>query len=171
MNLDVFIEYLTKYGMLAVFIIVFLEYLNLPGFPAGVIMPMAGIWARELGSRFIMVLLVSTAAGLIGSWLLYFLGYFVGNPILTWFKSKFKKQGAALDKAIAQVNEKGYYGLLLAKLFPAIRTIISIPAGTIKMNFYGYTAYSALGILIWNGVFIGAGYFFGSPALKWLANL
>ena len=37
--------YFTQYGAFFVFLIVLLEYLNLPGFPAGVIMPLAGIWA------------------------------------------------------------------------------------------------------------------------------
>lgn len=170
MDMGMIQGYLTQYGMLALFIIVFLEYLNLPGFPAGIIMPLAGMWAHQLGQSFLWVLLVSVFAGLLGSWMLYFLGFFMGNPLINWFRKKFKKQGAALDKAIAQVNEKGYIGLLIAKLLPAIRTIISIPAGTIKMNFYGYTLFSLAGIAIWNCVFVGAGYFFGSAALNWLAG-
>ena len=39
--------YFTQYGAFFVFLIVLLEYLNLPGFPAGVIMPLAGIWASR----------------------------------------------------------------------------------------------------------------------------
>lgn len=170
MDMGTIQHYLSQYGLLALFLMVLLEYMNLPGFPAGIIMPLAGIWAHQLGQSFLWVLLVSISAGLLGSWLLYFLGFFLGHPILNWFRSKFKKQGAALDKAIAQVNEKGYFGLVLAKLLPAIRTIISIPAGTVKMNFYGYTFYSVIGIAIWNFVFVGAGYFFGSAVLNWFSS-
>jgi membrane protein DedA with SNARE-associated domain len=49
------------------------------------------------------------------------------------------------------------------------RTIISIPAGILKLNFIGYTVASTLGIFVWNLVFVGAGYFFGDSVLKVLA--
>lgn len=47
MSLEIFIDYFTQYGAIAIFVVVFLEYLNLPGFPAGVIMPLAGVWAAH----------------------------------------------------------------------------------------------------------------------------
>ena len=47
MTMEVISQYFTNYGAIAIFVIVFLEYLNLPGFPAGVIMPLAGIWAAQ----------------------------------------------------------------------------------------------------------------------------
>ena len=57
----------------------------------------------------------------------------------------------------------------MSKLFPMVRTIISIPAGMVKMDFVKYTISSCLGILIWNLVFVGAGYFFGEAAIRVLA--
>ena len=47
--------YFTQYGAFFVFLIVLLEYLNLPGFPAGVIMPLAGIWASRGQIHFLVV--------------------------------------------------------------------------------------------------------------------
>ena len=47
MELEVIMDYFVKYGGVAIFVIVLLEYLNLPGFPAGVIMPLAGVWAAK----------------------------------------------------------------------------------------------------------------------------
>lgn len=99
-----------------------------------------------------------------------FLGFYIGTPLLNWFRNKFTKQGVALDKAIDQLTNKGYLGLFIAKLLPVVRTIISIPAGVIKMDFYKYSFYSTIGITIWNLVFVGAGYIFGSAALNWLAK-
>lgn len=43
MTAQVIMDYLSNYGIVAIFIIVLLEYMNMPGFPAGVIMPLAGI--------------------------------------------------------------------------------------------------------------------------------
>ena len=44
MNANSILNYLSQYGVLFIFIIVFLEYLNLPGLPAGIIMPLAGFY-------------------------------------------------------------------------------------------------------------------------------
>jgi membrane protein DedA with SNARE-associated domain len=43
MDVQVLTEYFQRYGAVVIFVIVFLEYLNLPGFPSGVVMPLAGI--------------------------------------------------------------------------------------------------------------------------------
>ena len=47
MELEVIMQYFTQYGPIAIFVIVLLEYMNLPGFPAGVIMPLAGVFAAQ----------------------------------------------------------------------------------------------------------------------------
>ncbi len=57
-------------------------------------------------------------------------------------------------------------GVFVGKLVPMMRTLISIPAGMISMDFGRYTVSSALGVLIWNTVFIGAGYFMGDAVWK-----
>ena len=49
MSVQALTQYFTEYGAIFVFVIVLLEYMNLPGFPAGVIMPLAGIWASKAG--------------------------------------------------------------------------------------------------------------------------
>lgn len=67
-------NYLTQYGAIAVFVIVFLEYLSLPGFPAGIIMPVAGICAAQGGMSLWATIVLSVLAGLCGSWMLYWLG-------------------------------------------------------------------------------------------------
>lgn len=52
MSIQVLTNYFIEYGAFFIFLIVLLEYLNLPGFPAGVIMPLAGIWAAKGRSDF-----------------------------------------------------------------------------------------------------------------------
>lgn len=73
MNIQILTDYFIQYGAFFIFLIVFLEYLNLPGFPAGVIMPLAGIWAEKGEISFPEVMILSVAAGLAGSLLLYML--------------------------------------------------------------------------------------------------
>ena len=166
MDLQTVTHYLTQYGAIAVFVIVFLEYLNLPGFPAGIIMPVAGICAAQGGLSFPLTLFLSVLAGLCGSWALYLLGRFGGAVFLSWFERRFPKQMPVIDRTMSHVQEKGYIGVFLAKLIPAVRTIISIPAGVLQMNFAGYTFFSLLGITLWNLGFIGAGYLFGDAVFS-----
>jgi membrane protein DedA with SNARE-associated domain len=169
MDIQMLTDYFYRYGGIVIFVIVFLEYLNLPGFPAGIVMPLAGIWASKGGIGFGWALLLSVFAGLCGSWILYFLGRYSGDFILNRYLKKHPKQRETIERTMERIRSKGYLGLFLGKLIPMFRTIISIPAGILKLNFIGYTVASTLGIFVWNLVFVGAGYFFGDSVLKVLA--
>ena len=168
MTVEVVTEYFARYGGIAIFVIVLLEYLNLPGFPAGIIMPMAGIWAAKGNIHFVPALIITVAAGLTGSLLLYWLGYKGGELFLEKYLNKFPKQRPVIEEKLAWVREKGSVGIFLSKLIPMIRTLISIPAGVSKMNLITYTVSSTLGICVWNLFFVGAGYFLGDAVLHHL---
>lgn len=169
MDIQALTDYFHRYGAIVVFIIVFLEYLNMPGFPSGVIMPLAGIWAAKGNIGFITVLILSVIAGICGSWVLYLVGRYGGELVLHQYVKKFPKQKPIIEKTIERIRMKGYLGIFVGKLIPVLRTIISIPAGVLKVNFIGYTIASTFGILIWNLVLVGAGYLFGETALRILA--
>ena len=98
MSVQVLTQYFTQYGAIFVFVIVLLEYMNLPGFPAGVIMPLAGIWAAKGAISFPMVMLLSVAAGLLGSWILYFLGRLGGDAFFRFYARKFPGQKELIEK-------------------------------------------------------------------------
>ncbi len=162
-------EYFTRYGAIAVFVIVFLEYLNLPGFPAGIIMPLAGVFAQRGQISFPMVMLLSVSAGLLGSLMLYGVGYLGGDVFLKAYTKKFPKQRETIEKNMEWLRKKGCIGVFIAKLLPAIRTLISIPAGALKIRLPQYVISSTAGIFIWNLVFVGAGYFLGDAIFTYLA--
>lgn len=169
MDMQILTRYFLEYGAFFIFLIVFLEYLNLPGFPAGVIMPLAGIWAAKGEISFPLVLLISVGAGLAGSWALYFLGRLGGSKVLGLYLKKFPKQKPLIEDKMQMLREKGGIGVFVSKLLPMARTLISIPAGMVRMDFVVYTVSSVLGIFLWNLVFVGAGYFFGEAAVQVLA--
>ena len=168
MSLDVLVQNFTQYGAIAIFVIVLLEYMNLPGFPAGVIMPLAGIWAAHGKINFVLALLITIAAGLVGSWILYLVGYKGGELFLGKYLKKFPSHKAAIDKNFEMIRKRGCIGIFISKLIPMVRTIISIPAGVMKMNFWQYTVSSVLGIAVWNLFFVGAGYFLGDAVFQYL---
>ena len=169
MELEVIMDYFVKYGGVAIFVIVLLEYLNLPGFPAGVIMPLAGIFAARGNIHFIPALLITVAAGLTGSLILYYLGYKGGEIFLQKYLNKFPKQRPFIEEKLEWVRKRGSAGIFVSKLIPMIRTLISIPAGVSKMNLVSYTVSSTLGIFVWNLVFVGAGYVCGDAVFQYLS--
>ncbi len=169
MGIEMIMDYFVRYGGIAIFVIVLLEYMNLPGFPAGIIMPLSGIWAAKGDIPFVSTILITVAAGLLGSLILYWLGYRGGDFFLKKYLNKFPKQRAKIESKLEWVREKGSLGIFVGKLIPMIRTLISIPAGVSKMNLVKYITSSTLGILVWNLFFVGAGYFFGDAVFKYLA--
>ena len=155
MDIQALTQYFLQYGAVFIFVIVLLEYLNLPGFPAGVIMPLAGIWAARGQIGLGMALLLALAAGRLG-----------GHVLLERYLKKFPAQRPVIEKNFAMLERRGAIGIFISKLIPMVRTVISIPAGVIRMNFIKYSVSSALGIFVWNFFLIGAGYWLGDRAIS-----
>jgi len=166
--MELITEYFENYGAIAIFVIVLLEYLNLPGFPAGIIMPMAGIWAANGKLSFLLTIAISVLAGLTGSWILYFFGRFGGDVFLKAYVKKFPKQQKAIDRNFEMIRQRGCVGIFISKLIPMVRTLISIPAGVLHIDFMKYTISSTLGIFVWNFFFVGAGYLMGDKVFELL---
>lgn len=165
MNLAFIIDSFSKYGLIFLFVIVFLEYMNLPGFPAGIIMPAAGFLVAQSELNFVVALVISIIAGLLGSWVLYWIGLWGGEKLLNKYQAKFPSQKKYIDKSYTLLQNHGNKVIFISKLIPAIRTLIGFPAGAAKMKFMSYTLYSAMGICIWNTVLILGGYYFGNQLL------
>ena len=165
-NIQIVLNYFSEYGLVFLFLIVFLEYMNLPGLPAGIIMTAAGILIAGNDMDFITALVISVIAGLFGSYVLYFIGYFLGKPILDKFYEKYEKIRPSINKAISYTDKHGSKGVFIARLIPVARTLVSLTVGTVRMNFLTFTIYSVFGITIWNLIFIYMGYAFGYFFLK-----
>lgn len=166
MDVDIWMQYFTTYGAIAIFVIVFLEYLNLPGFPAGVIMPLAGVLAARGEINFFAAIAITVAAGLAGSMVLYGLGRGGGELFLKKYYKRFPKHRELIEEKMEFLREKGSVGIFVSKLIPMVRTLISIPAGAIRMDITKYVVSSTLGITVWNLVFVGGGYFFGEALFE-----
>ena len=80
-----------------------------------------------------------------------------------------EKRNRSFEEKMEFLREKGCIGVFVSKLLPMVRTIISIPAGMVKMNFAKYTISSLCGIFLWNLALVGAGYFFGDAAIDFLS--
>lgn len=166
MELETIMYYFTQYGPIAIYLIVLMEYLNLPGFPAGVILPLAGVFAAQGQIGFFQTIGITVFAGLTGSVALYVLGRYGGSILLEKYYKHFPAHRAIVEEKISYLRKRGCIGIFVSKLIPMVRTLIPIPAGLMKMNFQLYCLSTVLGVLVWNLIFVGAGYFFGEKVIS-----
>lgn len=152
---------------LFVFLFMMVESSFIP-FPSEVVVPPAAYLActnTGVGSdmNIVMVVVMATLGALCGAFINYFLSMWVGRPIVYAFAdSKFGHacliDRAKVDKAEAYFDKHGAVSTFIGRLIPAIRQLISIPAGLSKMNIGVFAIFTTLGALVWNIVLASLGY-------------
>lgn len=159
MTMQEILEYVVKYGGVFLFFIVLLENLNFPGLMAGIVYPLLGVLVSYGEYSLISMTLLSIVASLLGSIVLYFVGYYLGNRCIRWIKRKFPKTEKSINKIIGYSDKYGNKGVFICRILPAIRTIVALVAGTARYNFLEFILYSTLGIAVWNIPLILIGFF------------
>ncbi|MDE6019166.1 MAG: DedA family protein [Muribaculaceae bacterium] len=152
---------------LFVFLFMMIESSFIP-FPSEVVVPPAAYLAcTNMGvggdMNIFMVVIVATLGALCGAFINYFLALWVGRPIVYAFAdSKFGHacliDRAKVDKAEAYFDRHGAISTFVGRLIPAIRQLISIPAGLSRMNIGIFAIFTALGALVWNAILAALGY-------------
>ncbi len=136
-------EFILNYGLISIFIIVALEYANLP-LPSEIVLPLAGILSSEYSMNIVLVILVSILGGVIGSLTNYYLGYRFGNPLIYFLKSKYPKTQRAIKESHRFMDKYEKISVMLSRLVPIARTFISIVAGVTRMSILDFTLYSTI---------------------------
>ena len=113
MDVQMLTQYFLRYGAVFIFVIILLEYMNLPGFPAGIIMPLAGIWAARGQISFFMVMALGLAAGLLGSWILYGIGRMGGDLFLDRYLKRFPKHEPVIQRNFELLRTRGAAGIFI----------------------------------------------------------
>lgn len=134
-----------------------------PPIPSEVVLPMAGFAAR-LGELSVAEAIIWTTLGsVLGAWTLYLLGAWLGHDRMRRLAMKLPLVDVEdVDKTTAWFARHGTKAVFFGRMLPLFRSFISIPAGTERMNFLVFSLLTTLGSLIWNSVFIGAGYLLGA---------
>ena len=161
--LDLFIE---NAGYWLVFLFMVIESSFLP-FPSEVVVPPAAYLAVTKGDMNIfLIVLVATAGAVVGALINYFLAVWLGRPIVYAFANS--RIGHAclidrekVDKAERYFDEHGAVSTFIGRLIPAVRQLISIPAGLARMNIGKFVIFTALGAGVWNCILAGLGYWLG----------
>lgn len=106
---------------------------------------------------------MATIGSVVGALALYALGAWFGRARFYSLASKipFVKE-ADIERAEAWFVRRGPLAVLLGRVVPVVRSLISIPAGIERMKLLPFTLYTAIGSALWNSVLIGAGYALGA---------
>lgn len=137
-------------------------------FPSEVVVPPAAYKAASTGDLNIwLVILCATAGALIGALVNYFLALWLGKPIVYKFANSRFGHMCLIDQQKVEKAEQFFlkYGVsatLVGRLVPAVRQLISIPAGLAKMNLPKFMLFTALGAGLWNAVLAAMGYYLES---------
>lgn len=158
MTTQVVLEYLRENGSTLIFIIMFLEGLNLTGIPAVVILPAIGILAGQGSANLLSVLFIAILGSIVGNMTYYGIVLMIGPKIYDKIYNKFKGMRKSLDKANELALKYGTKACCVGRIIPGVRTVISLIAGTFQVKFIPFVGYSALGIMIWDGILILIGY-------------
>jgi membrane protein DedA with SNARE-associated domain len=134
-------------------------------FPSEVVVPPAAYKAADTGELNVwLVILSATLGALIGAFINYFLALWLGKPIVYKFANSRIGHMCLLDEQKVAKAEQffirhGVAATLVGRLVPAVRQLISIPAGLARMNLAKFALYTAIGAGLWNGVLAALGYF------------
>ena len=161
-DITIILYYLEQYGSYLFFFLVFLEYLKFPLLPAGLVLPAGGIVLAQGNANFISGVLVSFIAGIIGSLAAYGIGFLWGKPIIEKVCSKSNALKKVVDTAHDYIDKHGNRGLLFIRFVPIARTLSSVVSGSMRIPISTFVFYSAIGIFIWNIVYMYLGYMFGN---------
>ncbi len=144
-------------GYAGVFILMTGESAALP-IPSEVVLPLAG-YAVFLGKMNLeLAVVVATAAGLAGSLVDYYLAMWLGRPVVYGLLGRMGVSSARLDDGERWVDSRGAWTVFVARLVPGLRSVISIPAGLLRMKLTLFAALTTAGAFIWSAVLIYLGY-------------
>lgn len=150
-----------------VFVFMVIESSFIP-FPSEVVVPPAAYLActgagAGAGMNVFWVVIIATLGALVGAFINYYIALWIGRPVIYAFADS--RLGHMLlinrekvKKAEDYFDRHGAISTFIGRLIPAIRQLISIPAGISKMNVGQFAIFTFLGALVWNTILGALGY-------------
>jgi membrane protein DedA with SNARE-associated domain len=136
-----------------------------PPIPSEVILPMAGFLTGDGRMNYGIALFAATSGSIIGALILYYIGHWFGEHRLRRLVRNHGKwlgvKESDIDKADDWFDRYGGVAVMLCRVVPIVRSLISIPAGLRRMPLGTFVLYTALGSAVWNAILIGAGWILG----------
>ncbi len=154
----------TVYWLVFAFMIVESSFIP---FPSEVIVPPAAYLAcTSHDVNIVAVVAIATAGAIVGALINYYLSVWIGRPIVYAFANSRLGHALLIDEAKVRRAEEyfdrhGAVSTFIGRLIPAVRQLISIPAGLARMNVGKFVIYTGLGALTWNCVLAALGWWLG----------
>ena len=150
-------DVLTSLGDIGVGVLVFLEVL-VPPIPSEVILPFAGYLSQSGQLNLGWLFFWSTLASWLGALLLYGLGSAIGmQRAIRLLAATRLVSRTDLERGADWFARSGAWTVLVGRMVPGVRSLISLPAGAARMNLLTFSIYTILGSGLWNALLLGVG--------------
>jgi membrane protein DedA with SNARE-associated domain len=153
--------FIAQTGYFGIVLLMFAEHV-FPPIPSELIMPLAGFTAARGELSIMGAVLVGSVGSVLGSTLWYFAGYWFGGDRLRRLAARHGRwltvAPGDVDRVCAWFGRHGRKAVLIGRLVPAVRTLISVPAGIAEMRLLPFLIYSGIGTLAWTALLGGAGF-------------
>ena len=164
MSADWILDLIERGGYLAVALLMLAENV-FPPIPSEVVMPVAGIVAGRGDLSIWPVIVLGTAGAVAGQLLWFWLGLRIGTERLQQLARRHGRwltvSPSDIVKADRWFDKHGGKAVIIGRLVPGIRTLISLPAGIAGMSTTRFILYSSLGSGVWTALLAWAGYALG----------
>ncbi|AVQ99783.1 alkaline phosphatase [Oceanobacillus iheyensis] len=153
-----------QFGYLGILLMMALENL-FPPIPSEIVLPFGGFLTTYTSITVWGVVIAATIGSLLGAVILYWVGTFLDvdrleRIIKRWGRiARIKVED--VHKADAWFDKYGYWTVLIGRMVPVVRSLISIPAGMSNMRFGLFMLFTLIGTLIWNSILITVGVILG----------
>jgi len=162
---DWIISIMEQLGYFGIALLMFLDNV-FPPIPSEVIMPSAGFAASKGQLLLSGVIIAGSIGSLVAAALLYRVGRKIPNQSIFNWVDRYGKylfiKSDEVKKALDWFEKYGHRVVFFGRMVPAVRSLISIPAGMSHMPFWKFMLYSGVGTIIWTTFLACVGYYFGN---------
>ena len=161
---DWVVQLIEQSGYLGVGFLMFLETI-FPPIPSEVIMPVAGVAAGQGRLNLWLVIASGASGAMLGNIVWYLAARALGvqrfRPFIARWGRWLTITWPEVERAERWFRSNGVFFVFLGRMLPTIRSLVSVPAGLLKMRFKSFVIASTLGTVGWTALLAGAGYKLG----------
>ncbi|WP_090847612.1 DedA family protein [Paracoccus alkenifer] len=149
---DWVLSVIESWGYSGIFLLMVAEHL-FPPIPSEVIMPLAGYLAASGKLSLLPTVIAGTLGSVVGTSAWFVIGWWIGAARLKRWAARHGRlmtlSPGDIDMAQAWFDRRGGAAVFLGRMIPAVRTLISVPAGIARMSLWRFFAFTVLGSLLW----------------------
>jgi len=154
------LDALLKLGYPGIIALMAMESSILP-VPAELVMPPAGYWVAKGEMNAVAAIAAGVLGSVLGSLLSYYLAEWLGRGLVRRWGKYLLLSERALERSERYFAEHGEISVLIGRMLPVVRHLISMPAGIARMSVPRFITYTGLGAFLWCSVLTGIGYALG----------